>query len=197
MHLVLARSCPLTAALILFLSLCVQASATDLFPPRVAHENDMYVVRMAARLSIPREVLFDAVTDYDHLDRISSSILSSQVTGELEGGAKELHVRLKVCLMWLVCPTFRQVQEVVETRPTTLDAVIPDRMKNHFTGKAHWEFISDGDGTVIKFESRLTPRFWVPPWIGAPLIERVLIGESDRVLAGLALLYGNEKTALR
>ncbi len=197
MHSVSVRYPSLVAALILLLSLCAQASATELYPPRVSHENGVYVVRMAAKLPVRREVLFDAVTDYDHLDRISSSILSSQLVGELEGGAKELHVLLKVCLMWLICPTVRQVQEVVETRPTRLDAVIPGRMKNHFTGTAHWEFMSIGDGTLINFESSLTPRFWVPPWLGTPLIEGILTEESDRVLAGLELLYGNEKTAPR
>jgi hypothetical protein len=193
MHLDLARA--LAAGMLFFFGLCAHASAEDLYPPRVTREDNSYVVRMAAKLPVPREVLFDAITDYNHLDRISASIISSKRVGELEGGAQELHVRMKVCLIWPICPSFRQVQEVVESRPARLDAVIPARMKNHFEGTAHWGFMSITDGTIIKFESRLTPRFWVPPWLGTALIQKVLIDEAGQVLAGLELLYGQEKTA--
>ncbi|MBW2713040.1 MAG: hypothetical protein JRC77_04745 [Deltaproteobacteria bacterium] len=174
-----------------------QASEIELFSPRVTHEGGQYLVEMAAMLPLEREVLFAAVTDYDHLDRISTSILSSKSLGLLDNGATELQVKMKVCVLLVFCPTFQQTQEVVGHRPAKLDAVIPARAKNLFEGTAHWEFLSEGEGTIIKFESTLTPLFWVPPWIGPSLIQSVLTKESDRVLAGLSALHEHEKSASR
>lgn len=187
-----------SAAVLIFGSTSVASEVeTELFSPRVTHAEGSYYVEMAARLPIPRDVLFDAVTNYDHLELISESIVSSRYVGELENGTKEIHVRLKLCVMWLVCPGFRQVQEVVESKPTNLDAAIPKRGGNLFIGSAHWDFESVGDHSILKFHSTLTPQFWVPPWVGTALVERALTRESERVLTGLESLYRNEKSASR
>ena len=180
-----------TMLFVLMLVTAVSAATAGelLHPPSVERRDERYTVFMDVRIGASRTSIFEAVTDYENLSRISGSIMSSRIVQEKDLNRKTILVHLRICILeffrWKFCPELDQTQQMTASPPLSLRADIPDDGTNIFQGYVEWKFTEEVRGTKVEFRSELTPLVEVFPILGPWAIKRALRREAHQIFEGL------------
>jgi len=148
---------------ILFLTSLVfcafSANAADIRKLDVWKSGDVFFVDLVGYVDAPLSQVYDVLVDYDHLDRLSSSIVDSRILEPAEDGTPLVYT---------------QVDRLVQEPLHKITAIaIPER-SNVVHALSEWRLSEEGGGTVIEYRQELDPDFWVPPIFGPMMIKRVM-----------------------
>lgn len=160
--------------------------AGEVFESHVSREGDHFRVRIDMLIDANLEQVRNLLTDYAHLDRISSSITGSELLY-----SNKPHYRVRVmtesCVVFY-CRKLVQVQDVTElTNGLILVMVVPE-LSDFSYGQNLWRIQAQDGGTRITYSSDVVPRFWVPPIVGTTLFQHKLLEESRHVIENLERL---------
>lgn len=179
-----ARAALLTA---LLAPLLVCAPGPAHAEPRVlevTHEDGAYTVVAEMVLKAPADEVWRVLTDYPRLGRLSDSILESGVT-EGTGGERLVDTVTRSCLGFF-CRKVRHRQRMLEHPPTDIVATTVPEGSDFASGTVHWMVApSAGGGTVIRYEMRVEPAFFIPPLFGQGMVRRALARETQELMAGI------------
>jgi carbon monoxide dehydrogenase subunit G len=149
------------------------ASAGELESLTLRHRAGSYHVHAVMQVEAPTARVYDLLTDYDHLDRVSPVVQSSSRLKTRVGEPTRVELRSTTCLLWF-CRNLRQVQEVDDRG----DGVVVVRdLPGHSdfrTLHARWEITGHGRTTRVSYEAELVPGFWLPPLLGPALLKHSL-----------------------
>ena len=149
------------------------AGAGEVVESSVALDSGIYSVDVLVRIEAPLEVVFQAITDYDNLTEINSSIVESYIV-ETQGADKyRVFSRVKFCVLFF-CKHVRQVQDMIEYRPALIKATVLPELSD-LSGSASWDLVVADDVTYMQFSTEVDPAFWVPPLIGPWMLEREMV----------------------
>ena len=148
--------------------------AGEVVESSVALDAGIYSVDVLVRIEAPLEVVFQAITDYDRLTEINSSILESYIVETQGADRYRVFTRVKFCVLFF-CKQIRQVQDMVEYNPARVTATILPELSDFDSGRASWDLVVADDVTYMQFSTEVDPSFWVPPLIGTWLIKREMI----------------------
>lgn len=162
------------AALSGLLLLPLVAAGGEIVESSVGLDADVYSIDVLVRIEAPLEVVYRAITDYDHLTDINPSIVESYIIDRQGEGKYRVFTGIKLCVMFF-CKQFRQVQDVVEHSPTLIKATLLPESSDFESGSASWDLVVADDVTYLEFSARVDPSFWVPPMIGTWLFEREMV----------------------
>ena len=163
------------------------AAAADVRSMDVSHVGDLYQVKVEVHLAAPPAEVYQVLTDYDHLTRISTSVVKSSVTQRLDGGAL-VYTDTRICAL-LICRHLRELQKLTETPPQDLaSVVVPQTGDNVKAGSGSVHLEAEGDGTRLVWQMSVQPDFWIPPLIGPALVSRSLRAEAMRSAQGIEKL---------
>ena len=163
------------------------AAAADFRSMDVSHQGDLYRVKVEVHLEAPPAEVYQVLTDYEHLTRISASVVKSSVTRRLDDGAL-VYTDTRICAL-LICRHLRELQKLTETPPQDLDSVVvPQAGDNVKAGSGTLHVEAEGDGTRLVWQLSVEPDFWIPPLIGPALVSHSLRAESMRSAQGIEKL---------
>ena len=151
-------------------------SAGEILDSKITHDGVVYRLSITARVDAPLAVVYQSMTDFTNLSAINPSIEESQVLASEDARRQRVRSVVKVCIL-VFCKRVEQVQDVNLIDSRTLEATMVPGAGDFRGGLARWEFMPDGDGTVLHFTEVFEPDFWVPPVIGPWLIEKKLVNE--------------------
>jgi len=150
------------------------AGAGEIIKSSVTLDSDVYSVDILARIEAPLDVVYNAITDYDHLTEINPSIMESYIVETQGADRHRVYTRIKLCV-FIFCKQIRQVQDIVEYGNTLLKATLLPESSDFESGSARWDLVVADDATFMQFSAEVDPSFWVPPLIGLWLFEREIV----------------------
>jgi len=164
------------------------AGAADFRALEVSRDGDQYTVQATVYLAAPPEAVFAVLTDYEHLTRISPSVVESRRVKQLDSADTLVYTDTRFCALFF-CRHVRETEKLTATPPGDIASlVLPDKGGNVRSGSATLHLETEGEGTLMHWRIQFEPGFWVPPLIGPPLVERSLKAEGRRSAEGVERL---------
>ena len=149
------------------------AAAYSLDEATIQHSDGRYTVAFDLLLGAETARVRELMTDYDHLDRLSGSVIRSRVLGMHPDGSRRMQLDMRACVLFL-CRTVRRVQDV-QTQPggdITTRAV--PALSDFSRAEERWRITPQGNGTRIRYDAQLVPDCFVPPILGPWLLQRAI-----------------------
>lgn len=164
------------------------AAAADFRRLDVSRDGDTYQIQALVYLAAPPQAVFAVLTDYEHFTRISASIVESRRVQQLDPDDALVYTDTRFCALFF-CRHVKEMQRVSEAPPGDIaSTVLPEQSDNVKSGSASLHMEAEGKGTLLHWQIRLQPGFWVPPLIGPLLVERSLKMEGHRSADGVEKL---------
>lgn len=170
-----------TAFAIIFLLFYGIENATaqpDIF---VNHHQGEYTLQMNLQVSGEVQPVIDILTDFDHLDVLSSAIESSRFLETDPEGASLVQTVVSGCILFF-CKTMERVEKVIITDNGRITAEVIPEQSDFTYGQSEWVISRLGDEVSIRYQARLVPKFSVPPGIG-PLMIKYAMRREIRQMA--------------
>jgi hypothetical protein len=162
--------------------------AADFRSLDVSRDGDSYQVKAQIYLAAPPQAVYAVLTDYEHFTRISGSIIESRRVRQLSPAEALVYTDTRFCALFF-CRHVKEMQKVTQTPPGDISStVLPQQSDNVKSGSAVLHLQAEGEGTLLDWQIRLEPGFWVPPLLGPLLVERSLKAEGRRSAAGVERL---------
>ena len=178
----------LSGLFLLQIIVCSNAFAGEIRQVTVEYDKGVYTINFDATVTAPREKVFDLLTDYDQLHRISDSILESaalDTDGDSNGKSRIL---LNSCILFF-CRKAVLVEHISTIQGDEITATVDPLTSDFKSGESHWKFLSlDNQHTRIELHKELEPGFWYPPVIGPWLVKKKMIQELTIMLERLEQL---------
>ncbi|MBT8079479.1 MAG: SRPBCC family protein [Gammaproteobacteria bacterium] len=167
-------------------------TAADLRDVVVEREESRYKLRSETYFDADPESLYRVLTDYDHFDKISSTFVEARNIEPDEHGRPRFYTRMEGCVL-LFCKSYIRTGHLVLTPVSDIVAIVDPELSNFRFARERWQFIEDGDGTLLIYTFEMEPDFWIPPVVGPFVVKRVLRrGGADAVDRIEALAQGRE-----
>lgn len=147
------------------------ANAAELRSIDVEHHKGRYSVSSEVWFEAPVAQVFEVFRRWDLSTQFSSAIVESRDIAADEHGRPGYYVRNQGCLLFF-CKSFVRQGHVELKLNEELRAVANPAISDFRLSKETWTFIAQDGGTVVTYQLRMEPDFWVPPGIGPYLIKR-------------------------
>ncbi len=147
--------------------------AGELVELAMTHDQGVYQLKLKMILDATPESIHDVVTDYDHVYRLSPSIIESEVLHTPDKSIVQVKTLLNDCIL-IFCKEIQRVEEVRELETGDIYAVIIPRLSSVKSGTTMWKFQPIGSRTRINYSISLEPGFIVPPFIGTYIVKQKL-----------------------
>ncbi len=169
------------------LLLCLYSSnltAGEILRSEVRREGDNFLIQLEMQIEAPRDRVYQLLTDYDHLQQLSETIVKSR---RLSGQGEQTRVEIitEGCVLFY-CRTIRQVQTATELGRGYLKLIDDEQQSDFQYGRTLWHITAENNGlTRVTLSADMQPRFWVPPIIGTTLFRHKLLKESAALINNL------------
>lgn len=146
---------------------------------QVEYNAGRYELDLSMYIDSDPAAVYDLVTDYARLDRISDTIVESELLKEADGLRRRLVT--DTCI-WFFCFTATMVEDVVEFESREILTTIVPALSDYRYGRSTWRVSPVDQGTLVQFRCTLEPDFWIPPLIGTWLIKEKMREEAERTV---------------
>ena len=184
-----------TVALFLFSFIYLISATGEVLETSVTKEDGEYVVLIVAVIDAPEDYVYRVVTDYQHVYRINPTITRVDVQSTDRDGV----VRVQHQSEHIIGPFCFHIDwggDIVETQHENFKfleiTTIPD-ISSFDSGAALWTISPHGDRTWVRHESRLKPKFFIPPVIGDYFMKKHM---RDEILATFNRIECHAQTML-
>ena len=158
------------AALIALLACALPAGAAELRSVTLDKRDGIYYVTSEVWLDAPRSDVFEVLSDWDISTSFSSLIAESRNV-ERGDGRQGFYMQNEGCVLFF-CRTVER-EGYVELEESFLIRAVADPEKSDFElSDETWTLVDEGGGTQVLYETRMKPKFWIPPLIGPYAIKR-------------------------
>lgn len=169
------------------LSAPLRGGAAELRDVNVDLIDGHYLMHSEVRFDTSVEQLYNVLLDYDLGTRFSSVITESQNVEPDEQGRPQFFTRHKACLLFF-CMNFERYGYVDAVPFETISATANPEISDFHVSREDWQFIQDGEGTILIYDVDLKPKFWVPPVIGPFILKRKLKKDGGRAIGRIEAL---------
>lgn len=169
-----------------------QSGAAELREVVVEKNDDRYKLRSETWFDVDRESLFRVLSDYDQFKKFTSTFVEARNVDPDAEGRPRFYTRMEGCVL-LYCKSYIRSGYLELTPLSDIVAVADPEMSNFKYARERWQFIPDGDGTLLIYTFEMEPDFWIPPIVGPYVVKRALrSGGTDAVDRIEALAQGKE-----
>jgi len=172
---------------VLLLPLCMNAAAAEFRTLKVSRHGDSYYLSADVYLGAPLPQVYQVLTDYNHLTRISGVIQRSHLLNRIDPHTALVYVESRACVLFF-CHTIRETQKVVESPPDGIAAEAIPAQSNVKLADSSWHLQAEGTGTRMQWNFTIVPEFWIPPLIGPALVKSALRTEAQFSARGIEKL---------
>lgn len=138
----------------------------------VIEKDGVYHINISALLDADEDSVRSVISDYNHIYRLSDSIIESKV---LDNGDGSTRVETQVlCCVPLFCKEVTRVEEVSHLESGDIKTIIIPGMSDFRSGDATWIIKAPrqgkGHGTQLNYNATLEPDFFIPPLLGTRMV---------------------------
>lgn len=160
------------------------AGAAELLKFEFERKGSRYTVRSESYIDVPPQGVFNVLSDYETLHRISSLVEESRDLGSGTDGEHLVFTKNSGCLAFF-CRSVSKVERLqVQVPSEILTIVVPERSDVSYS-YSRWLLEKEGRGTRLSYSVETEINFWVPPMIGNYLLERWLKKGGKSALANI------------
>ena len=155
----------------LLLLLACQTMAAEVNWIEVEREGGRVDVRSELVINAPLPEVYAALLKYDQFAEVGDTFAESRYVEPAADGAPRIYTRTEGCI-WFFCKTIERYARLeLEPQRRILAIAEPERSDAAFSIES-WTLTADGDSTVIDYRHEIDTGFWVPPLLGALIINR-------------------------
>jgi hypothetical protein len=187
------RNAQRSAAVLLATGLLVSAHAfaADIRRLEATHDDDRYKLTFEVVLNAGRDKVWNIMTDYDRLPRVSKIIVESRILKQEDENRHRVSVTFHACVL-IFCKTMKKVVDIL-ARPRDDIVVTGDPALSDFRYSVeHWQVSAEGANTRLHYTAEMVPDFFVPPLIGPWMVKYFLKKEITATAIQVEALAGHE-----
>lgn len=159
------------AASVLVLLVAGQAMAAEVKWIEVQREGGRVDVNSEIVIKAPLPEVYAALLNYDEFAKIGDTFADSRYVEPDTDGTPRIYTRTEGCI-WFFCKTIERYARLeVEPQQRILAIAEPERSDAALSIES-WDLTADGDSTIIHYRHEIDTGFWVPPLLGALVINR-------------------------
>jgi hypothetical protein len=158
--------------------------AAEFVESDVSHDDGRYQLHFEVWLNAEATQVRRRLTNYDHLDRLSTVVVASRRLPDGANGALRVHQALQACVLFL-CRSAQRVLEVETTDNGDILTHTDPGASDFRHGEEIWQILAEGHGTRLRYRASLTPNFFIPPLIGPWLLKSRLREELETIVLRL------------
>ena len=184
-----------SATCVLLLAMSFTLYSGEIEHAHASYSEGEYEVEITAKLSGKWHDIYKLATDFDQLSRLSDIIVDAGVV-ENENNEPSDHIRhwliTRICFPFY-CFSATLVEDVQFDGSNIIKtSIVPDQSDFEY-GEAEWHIEPEGEeNTLISFQSRFKPDFWIPPLIGPVLVKRIMINATSQTILAMEQLVQDE-----
>jgi hypothetical protein len=168
------------------------AAAATIEVLETAHDEGRYTVSFEVVLTADRDKVWQIMTDYEQLPRISKTIVESRVLKQEDSHHQRVGLTLQGCILFF-CKTLKRVMNI-EARPPQEILMTEDPAHSDFRyAVERWGIMAEGSGTRLNYSAELEPNFFIPPLIGPVAVKYFLRREIRITAIEVETLANHEK----
>jgi Polyketide cyclase / dehydrase and lipid transport len=162
-----------TALLALGLLAPAGAAAAVIERLETTHAGDRYTLSFDVVLDAERSKVWQIMTDYEHLPRVSHVIVESHLLKSPDPERPRVGVTLRACVL-IFCKTMKKVVDI-EARPQSDITVtgVPE-LSDFSYSVERWRVSAEDGKTRLRYHAEMVPDFFIPPVIGPWLVRHFL-----------------------
>ena len=183
------------AGVIAALSGLQAACAAEVKTLKVFRNHDTYHVIFDAVVDAPAQKVYELLSDYAHLDRLTPAIVAITVQPTPWGAGQRVRSVLRSCFL-AFCKDVVAVEDITQSNEQTIVAEIVPGVGDFQGGHSRWRIQAAGSRTQLYYEATRIPRFWVPPLLGSWMIKATMRNQLESSMANLECAI-NENAAVR
>jgi hypothetical protein len=149
-----------------------KARAIEVEKAETRYQDREYRVDLDVVLNASADRVEAVLRDYANYPKLDSNILEAKVLSRPDAATAMLYTKLRAC-SGLFCRTVKRVERVQEGAFELTALVIPEQ-SDVVAGRTHTVLQTIKGGTRVRYQTTVTPKFWVPSFIGRPLMLRTL-----------------------
>ena len=135
-------------------------------------EEDRYHVVSDVFMEAPPKAVYDVLIDYENFHRLSSAFIETRFIEPIVDGRGLVFLHMEVCVLFY-CKDVKLVEEIrVEPGMRVEVTILPEQSDLNY-GWSSWDVSSAEGGSLVRYELRMQPGFWIPPVIGPMIMKSV------------------------
>ena len=155
------------------LLLPVFANAAEMRTVQVEYEGGYYYLESEVWFDVGRKAIFEVFLDWELAEEYSSIIVEARNVGPDEFGGMGYYIHNRGCILFFCKSALRNGS--VTSEPYEYIRAIADPETSDFElSEEVWSFRIEDDGTIVRYEMKMKPAFWIPPIVGPYLMKRKL-----------------------
>lgn len=168
-------------ALLVFISVSTAVHCGEIQAVSVSHKDGVYTLDLDIIVTSRFEPVYELVTDYDRLKRISEVLVETSLLSEADAEIKRRRLVTRICILFF-CFKAKMVEDVWEEETGIITKIIPEQSDYEY-GKTEWHInVVDDEHSRIHLFSELKPDFWIPPFIGPFLMKQKMMSEAKKTI---------------
>jgi len=122
---------------------------------------------------VGQEAVFNVFLDWDLAVDFSSVIIESKNVGPDEYGGMGFYIHNRGCILFF-CKSARRNGSVTSEAYSIIRAVADPGLSDFELSEETWTFRTADNCTIVRYELKMKPGFWIPPVIGPYLMKKKL-----------------------
>ena len=171
MHTFLTAPLARSVASISLLLLACQAMAAEVNWVEVERDGSHVDVHSRIVIDAPLPEVYAALLDYDQFARVGDTFAASHYIEPDVDGAPRIYTRTEGCI-WFFCKTIERYARLEVQPEQKIVAIADPELSDAARSIETWTLVADGDTTIIEYRHEIDTGFWVPPLLGALIINR-------------------------
>lgn len=172
----------------------VAGLAAELLSVSVQKEKGIYYVESEVWIDAGLQPVYEVFADWDVAVEFSSFIVESRDLAPDDDGNPGFYINNRGCLLFFCKSVVRTGK--VEGEPLVILRAIADPEHSDFhISEETWTFRVEREGTIVLYQNKMKPKFWIPPGIGTWLMKRKLQrdgGEAMNRIEAIAQDWEND-----
>ena len=169
------------ASVLVLLLYSTSGQSAELRSVEVNHHDGVYTMVSSVWFDATIDQVYGVFRQWDISSDFSSAIIEAYDMEADEHGRPQFYIRNRGCVLFF-CKSFER-QGYVEAVPNKILRAFtnPETSDFHMCDES-WVFVAEGGGTIVTYDLRMKPKFWIPPAIGPFLIKRKLKRDGGRAI---------------
>jgi len=158
------------AGLLLMLLTC-GAIAAEINWIDVQRDGGRVDIRSELVINATLAEVYAALLNYNQFAKIGDTFADSRYVEPAVDGTPRIYTRIEGCI-WFFCKTIERYARIeIESERRILVIAEPENSDAALSIES-WTLTADGDSTIIEYRHEIETGFWVPPMLGALVINR-------------------------
>jgi hypothetical protein len=173
--------------LLLAFAVVSTSQAAEMLSIEVDYEESVYTMTSEVWFDATIDQVYDVFRYWDNSTKFSSAIVESRDVEPDAQGRPQFYVRNRGCVLFFCTSFERRGYVEAELNKVIFAFVDPETSDFHLSNES-WRFSERDGGTVVIYDLKMRPKFWVPPGIGPYLIKRKLKNNGGRAIDRIEIL---------